>query len=270
MPNPRTWPFIATKEHRRFIEFADTVKRDRTIGICYGSAGIGKTLSATRYARWDKAERLLHDWGPRQEADNAVYAALARSRTVFYTPTVAAPLRELRDDLRLLHNRVSICIDQHANTDVRGYPPIPDNIELVIIDESERLSANAIEHLRDQFDRGHHGLLFIGMAGIAKTFSRYPQLYSRVGFAHHYRPLTGEELTFVLSRHWHRLGVQLDGDDFTDAQAVAAVARITGGNFRLLQRLFAQIQRVMKINELHTITADVIETARSTLVIGVT
>jgi DNA transposition AAA+ family ATPase len=112
-----------------------------------------------------------------------------------------------------------------------------------------RLSANAIEHLRDQFDRGDHGLLFIGMAGVEKTFSRYPQLYSRVGFAHHYRPLTGEELTFVLSRHWHRLGLQLDGDDFTDAQAIAAVARITGGNFRLLQRLFAQIQRVMKIND---------------------
>lgn len=47
----------------------------------------------------------------------------------------------------------------------------------------------------------------------------------------------------------------------------ASVARINGGNFRLLQRLFAQIHRVMKINELHTVTADVVETARSTLVI---
>ncbi len=85
------------------------------------------------------------------------------------------------------------------------------------------------------------------MTGIEKTFSRYPQLYSRVGFAHHYRPLSGEELTFVLSRHWHKLGLELDPDDFTDAQAVAAVARITGGNFRLLQRLFAQIHRVSKL-----------------------
>ena len=100
-----------------------------------------------------------------------------------------------------------------------------------------------------------------------ETFSRYPQLYSCVGFAHHYRPLTGEELTFVLTRRWHKPGLDLDPDDFTDAQAVATVARITGGNFRLLQRLFAQIHRIMKINELHTITADVVETARSTLVI---
>lgn len=144
---------------------------------------------------------------------------------------------------------------------------VVDYVELVVVDESERLSANVIEHLRDQFDRGTHGVLFIG---IEKTFSRYPQLYSRIGFAHHYRPLTGEELTFVLTRHWHKLGVELDNDDFTDTQAVAAVARITSGNFRLLQRLFAQIQRIMKINDLHTITADVVETARSTLVIGAT
>ncbi len=35
-------PFIATKQHRRFIEFADAVRRQRTIGICFGQAGTGK------------------------------------------------------------------------------------------------------------------------------------------------------------------------------------------------------------------------------------
>jgi hypothetical protein len=41
-------------------------------------------------------------------------------------------------------------------------------------------------------------------------------------------------------------------EDFTDAQAIAAVARITRGNFRLITR----VERVMKINELGTITDD--------------
>jgi len=113
-------------------------------------------------------------------------------------------------------------------------------------------------------------MILIGMPGIEKQFSHYPQLYSRLGFAHQYRPLGHDELLFVLERQWRKLGKTLDPDDFTDAQAIAAVQRITRGNFRLLERLLPQIQRVLKINELDVITNDVVEAARSTLVIGTT
>jgi len=105
------------------------------------------------------------------------------------------------------------------------------------------------------------------MPGIDKRLSRYPQLYSRIGFAHQYRTLGDDELAFVLTRHWRKLGLTLDLTDFTDAQAVAAVGRITRGNFRLVDRLFIQIERVLKINEL-VIASDVVETARGTPVIG--
>ena len=142
-------------------------------------------------------------------------------------------------------------------------------VELVILDEAERLNTAAMEYLRDIFDRNDIGLILIGMPGIEKRMSRYPQLYSRVGFAHHYRPLLGDELSFVLTHHWQKLGLQLDGADFTNAQAVSSIARITGGNFRLLRRLFLQIERVLRINELTVITDDVVNAARSTLVIGV-
>lgn len=74
----------------------------------------------------------------------------------------------------------------------------------------------------------------------------------------------------MLTRRWRDLGLSLDDVDFTDAQAVAAIVRLTGGNFRLLHRLFIQIERIMRLNELTVITEDVVEAARSTLVIGVT
>lgn len=74
----------------------------------------------------------------------------------------------------------------------------------------------------------------------------------------------------MLNRHWRQLGLALEAADFTDAQAIAAIARITGGNFRLLHRLFVQIGRILMINGLSVITDDVVEAARRTLVIGVT
>ncbi|WP_083657844.1 AAA family ATPase [Herbaspirillum camelliae] len=143
-------------------------------------------------------------------------------------------------------------------------------VELLIVDEAERLSKTGLEYMRDLFDRHGVGLILIGMPGIEKRMARYPQLFSRVCFAHQYRPLQDQELTFVLTRRWRDLGLAMDEADFTDAHAVAAIVRITGGNFCLLHRLFVQIERILRINGMNAITEDVVEAARSTLVIGVT
>jgi hypothetical protein len=169
----------------------------------------------------------------------------------------------------VLFKRVEACIDQHLRRDqTRLGGPTPRHVDRLVVDEADRLSAPALEHLRDRFDRRPLGLLLIGMPGIDKRLSRYPQLYSRIGFAHQYRPLGDDELAFVLSRHWRKLGLALDLTDVTDAHAVAAVSRITRGNVRLVHRLFVQIGRIMKINDMTVVTSDVVETARSTLVLG--
>ena len=73
----------------------------------------------------------------------------------------------------------------------------------------------------------------------------------------------------MLTRRWRDLGLSLDDADFSDAQAVAAIVRMTGGNFLLLHRLLVQIERILRLNEMAAITEDVGEAARSTLVIGV-
>ncbi len=202
--------FIATKEHRRFTEFADAVLRHRYIGLCCGPAGVGKTHSARRYARWDIAEPLLATWGPRAPSDAPVYAALARSRSVFYTLAVSAPFRVLREEIARLMTRADICIDTHVHRDEIVRTGLTDPAELLILDEAERLSTVALEHVRDLFDRSGIGVILIGMPGLEKRLARYPQLYSRIGFAHHYRPLQGEEPSFVLTRHWRQFGLSLD------------------------------------------------------------
>jgi hypothetical protein len=51
-------------------------------------------------------------------------------------------------------------------------------------------------------------------------------------------------------------------------EALAAVIRVTGGNFCMLHRLVSQIARLVEINALHTVACQVVEAARESLVIG--
>jgi DNA transposition AAA+ family ATPase len=265
-PRDTDTAFIVTKEHRRFAELAAAVRRDRYIGLCYGPPGVGKTISARRSACWHELEPLLQAPGRHPGA--------GRDRpdwhTLLYTPAVGATPRMIDTELaRLAWDfsaiRAPDLFDRRTYAAARALPAF---VELLIIDEADRLRTTALEQLRDLYDRSRLGMILIGMPGIEKRLARYPQLYSRIGFVHEYRPLSAAELHFVLQHHWSALSLTLSASDFTDTEAIAAVARITGGNFRLLQRLLAQARRIMEINNLTTITREVIETARESLVIG--
>jgi DNA transposition AAA+ family ATPase len=140
--------------------------------------------------------------------------------------------------------------------------------ELVIVDEADRLKTAGLEQLRDFFDRRDLGLILIGMPGFDRQLARYPQLYSRIGFAHQYKPLDVDDLPLVLTNYWDQLGLPLDPDDTNDFETVSAVVRITGGNFRLIERLMTQVARVMEINQLEALDPDVVHAARQMLVVG--
>ena len=60
--------------------------------------------------------------------------------------------------------------------------------------------------------------------------------------------------TVVLTEHWQSFGLRLPSGEFNDPDALAAMARITDGNLRLVQRLFSQIDRILEISELTAIT----------------
>ena len=80
--------------------------------------------------------------------------------------------------------------------------------------------------------------------------------------------MSGREFQNVVERQWVQLMLDSATDHAIDAAVVNAIARVTGGNFRLIQRLFAQIDRVLTINGLATVTTEVVDAARESLVVS--
>ena len=264
-----TEEFIVTKEYRRFAEFCDACRRDRYIGLCYGPPGVGKTLSARQYSQWDviEAVRPGYFWPEPPPIGATTW------RTVLHTAPVTGNPGRIEPTCATCVSAFT-CSSKDAllaggeGTSGNISSADRDRVDLLIVDEADRLRLAGLEQLRDSYDRSGIGLVLIGMPGLERRMARYPQLYSRVGFVHQYRPLSGDELRFILAHKWEQLGLTLDPSDYTDAEALAAITSITGGNFRLIQRLFTQIERILAINGLRTITGEVVVAARQTLVIG--
>jgi DNA transposition AAA+ family ATPase len=306
--------FVITKEHRRFAEFCDACRRYGYIGLCYGPPGVGKTLSARRYANWNQVEA----YSPYSFASDAELAALLGSHTVFYTPKVVNSPKQIEQDIQGWRNRLRAIpleairreeegplefarrqdeASKHAfflqTIDTLYAPPserpektesmvehvvktyaqkraeTPEPTTLLMIDETDRLKTAGLEQVRDIFDQGGIGVVLIGMPGLEKRLSRYPQLYSRVGFVHAFRPLSAEGVRDLFQHNWLPSGIVLPDGGLNDEAIVATIIRITGGNFRLLHRLLTQMARLVEINALPQVTREVVEAARESLVIGI-
>jgi len=291
MNNPVEPNFLLTREYRRFAEFCDACRRYRYIGLCHGPPGVGKTLSARYYANWDKIELLV----PHSPAFEEGMTGILNTNTVFHTPRVVNSPRQLETEigglrfhlrnvaLELLRRKEKILLEFVRErckkdtgkriTDADRIMPetlrIPDPTRLILVDEADRLKVAALEQTRAIFDCGDIGLVLIGMPGLEKRLSRYPQLYSRVGFVHEFRPLSAGEVRELLRQLWTQSGVELPEQGVEDEEVIAAIIRITGGNFRLIHRLLAQMARIAEVNAVSAITRPIVEAARESLVIGV-
>src|SRR5271166_2003400 len=94
--------FVETLEHRRFAEFCDACRHCQYIGLCYGSPGVGKTLSARRYSLWDRIQGVkLRDLPDGQLQELVRVDALPYTTPVVNTPReIERDIPKLRDILR--------------------------------------------------------------------------------------------------------------------------------------------------------------------------
>jgi len=102
---------------------------------------------------------------------------------------------------------------------------------------------------------------------VEKRIARFPQFYSRIGFVHEFRVLDAVESQKLLQQGWTPVGVTLPKEPFLP-EVIAMLIRMTGGNFRLLTRILTQVERVLEVNRLFSISTEVVEAARDSLVIG--
>lgn len=257
--------FILTSEYLKFIEFCDACATNKYIGVCIGRAGVGKTSSAKFFAEWQIVEPLLGKPVRTQELPPTLLSCTA----AFYTPDVSTTAKRVYSSVGLLRNRFEdlICkaTEWHC-PEVYHRNPQERHLRLLIVDEAQRLSFNALEALRDIFDRSHVGLILVGMPGFDRKLNRYPQLHSRVGFLHEFKPLAQQDMKTVIESKWRELALPYTAEDAVSA----AIIRLTNGNLRLVTRIFIEIDRLRRLNRLASISVDVVEVARQGLLLGTT
>jgi hypothetical protein len=98
--------FIVTREHRRFAEFCDACRRYRYIGLCYGSAGVGKTVSARHYAN----AGLLETWLSSHSMLIPDGVTVPDRATVFYMPQVVNTPRHIEHGIQTQRHQLRMLV----------------------------------------------------------------------------------------------------------------------------------------------------------------
>jgi DNA transposition AAA+ family ATPase len=259
--------FLVTKEYKRFKEFCEACTRYKYIGLCYGSPGIGKTLSARQYSKWHLIEKYSRPNYQRCKPIEQVPCELKEHSTIFYTAEVAnSPSRVLnslnhhKDKIQHVRYDAKFCYlaqekkyteDEYHNMRLQDYTSClldttDSMVKLLIIDEADRLKLPSLEQVRDYYDQRNCGLILIGMPGMEKKLSRYAQLYSRIGFVHEFKPLSEEGMLFIMNNYLEKLNININPQDFTDHEAITAIVQVTRGNFRLLNNLSSEFNGLEK------------------------
>src|SRR5690349_13128984 len=102
------------------------------MGLCYGVPGVGKTLSARQYARWDLVEAPASYYLPSAE----VPQEFITERTIVYTPSAANAPRQVERTVQGLRRRVNaLALRALQAQDAAGPAEAGRVPDLIIVDE---------------------------------------------------------------------------------------------------------------------------------------
>jgi DNA transposition AAA+ family ATPase len=262
--NNRTQPaFIMTRQHERFVEFCDSCRLNKYIGVCTGRSGVGKTKSAEIYSGWQDLQPLLMG----QNTKYKVIPKLGALHTAIFTPDVSCTVKRVQTAIALLRNKFDKLIQEsqiYHSPEIWYKSQQTRFLQLIIIDKAHRLSLRCLEAIADISEKQKIGIVLIGMPGFDRKIRSFEQVHNLVGFYHTFNTPRTEELAAILEARWQNQNIQID------QAAVEALEKVTSSNIRKLININAEMGRVCELNSISIITPEVVQLASRTLLLDPT
>ena len=140
-------PFIVTKQVKETAGVCHALIETKDMGVVYGNPGVGKTITA---------EHIIEKWKTPQKP-KAVYI----EADVCSTPAgIANKILRRISNLRPANAADAARIIENLSQE--------QNLDLMIIDEAERLNRKCVEMVRSIYDRTNIPILLIGMVDILR------------------------------------------------------------------------------------------------------
>jgi hypothetical protein len=239
---------IQTSNVKRFKAFlaliTDVRKAYSTMGVVTGLAGIGKTVSIKAYL--DSLKPLAHTGLPH----SLKITVKPRSTPKALAVEVVTALRDKP------HGRNIYEVADEAAAAV-----IRNDLDLLIVDEADRLNEDSFELLRHLFDTTGCPIVVVGLPRILSVIDRHEKFASRVGLRMDFLPLASSEVLKVVLPglvfpHW-----KFDPDCATDHAMGERIVKIVGPSLRKLRNLLQIASQIATAYERPCITPDILDEA---------
>ena len=260
--------FFQTHPYKNFVECCETCRRFRYVGICYGPAGVGKTVAARLYAEWDAVEPRFPRTGVRMPVQGA---ERPYPRVAFYTPGRTVKPKQIENDVTLLvwslQNLEKIALHQHLEVSLADEQLVSEQLELLIIDNVHRLDPMCMDVIQDVYDRYQIGVVLLGdEVLVQKHLKRLEHLRVRVGDVRPFFVLSRKEVAEMIPQFLLRLQL-----DFQSPQGLSLeqltddIYNATNGNLSLMRLFLTQIVVLLQKENTNVVTSHIVQRAYSKL-----
>jgi hypothetical protein len=252
--------FVETKHTRRVADLCSALRQTRTLGLLVGLPGVGKTWAVQYAAQQQHQPELI-------TASLVLYTSLDSentSRSLMINllsclgPDYRAPMADM--------TRMACCWIHRRQ------------VELIILDEAERLDKASLNVLQEIHDRTRCAFLFVGEPDLNLKFRRYESLLNRLGITMELPLLTFDEMvqfllqlqSLYLQGKIHQpppqaeffIGWEQVPEDLT---LLKEIYRLTFGNLRRMEMLIQEAERIAALNGQHFVELPVIRAAAKLL-----